>query len=204
MARRDDIINGILATCARLRGDAILWCQGRSWKVRVPVLLLLAYYGVLQAVNPQAWTLFAGINLPIHEGGHLLFRLLGWEFLHAAGGTLLQLFAPIASAWMFSRQRDYFAIAFCLGWLSTNLVGTGVYMADAEALQLPLVTAEGGGVAQHDWEYLFSTLGLLRRCEAIGWLTRQTGTLVMLAGLALGGWLLAKMVSAPKDPASAT
>jgi len=36
---------------------------------------------------------------------------------------------------MFFRQRDYFAIAFCLGWLSTNLVGVGFYMADANAMQ---------------------------------------------------------------------
>jgi hypothetical protein len=101
---------------------------------------------------------------------------------------------------MFSRQRDYFAIAFCCGWLSTNLVGTGVYMTDAEAMQLPLVTAEGGGgIVLHDWQFLFSQLGLLRYCEAIGWLTRQAGNLVMLAGLVLGGWLMARMYSAPTE-----
>jgi len=87
---------------------------------------MLAYFGVRQAINPQAWTFFSGINLPIHEGGHLLFRIFGWEFLHAAGGALLQLFAPIGAALMFARQRDYFAIVFCIGWLSTNLMGTGV------------------------------------------------------------------------------
>jgi hypothetical protein len=75
----------------KISADAVAWCQGRSWKIRVPVWLLLAYFGVVQAINPQAWTPFVGINLPLHEGGHLLFRLLGWEFLHVAGGTLLQL-----------------------------------------------------------------------------------------------------------------
>ena len=199
MERRNDIFAGIFAACVRVRGDAVQWCHGRNWLIRLPVWLMLALFGVLQAIRPQAWTLFSGINLPIHEAGHLLFRLFGWEFLHAAGGTLLQLFAPLASALMFSRQRDYFAIAFCLGWFSTNLMSTGVYMADAEAMQLPLVTAEGGGDVSHDWQFLFSQLGLLRGCEAIGWLTRQAGNLVMLACLGLGGWLLAQMYSAPTE-----
>ena len=104
------------------------------------------------------------------------------------------------SAFVFHRQRDYFAIAFSLGWLSTNLVGTGLYMADARDLQLPLVTAEGSGPVTHDWEFLFSTLGLLSCSEAIGWLTRQAGNLVMLAALALGGWLLFQMRSRPAKP----
>jgi hypothetical protein len=164
------------------------------------VWVLLAIFGVRQAIHPEAWTLFSGINLPIHEGGHLLFRWTGWEFLHVAGGTLLQLFAPLAAAAVFFKQRDYFGIAFCIGWLSTNLVGIGVYMADAVAMQLPLVTAEGGGDdIIHDWQYLFSTFGLLRGCEAIGWLTRQAGNGVMLACLGLGGWLMFRMRSAPAE-----
>jgi hypothetical protein len=79
-------------------------------------------------------------------------------------------------------------------------MGTGVYMADAQALQLPLVTAEGGGGdITHDWEFLFSRLGFLRACEGIGWLTRQTANLTMLAGLGAGAWLLARMFRTPKD-----
>lgn len=191
----DSSVYSHLAEAVRwLRTDAIEWCRGRNWLVRIPVWLLLVYIGVIQAIDPQAWTIFSGINLPIHEGGHLLFRMLGWEFLHVAGGTLLQLFAPAASALMFFRQRDYFAIAFCFAWLSTNLMGTGVYMADARALQLPLISAEGGGeFIIHDWEYLFGHLGLLPYCEAIGWLTRQAGNLSMLAGVALSAWLLFQM-----------
>src|SRR5262245_42580474 len=108
MARVDGIARKVLSACGGLRADAIDWCRGRNWLLRAPVWLLLAYFGVRQAINPQAWTLFAGINLPIHEGGHLLFRLVGWDFLHVVGGTLLQIVAPLASAWMFFRQRDYF------------------------------------------------------------------------------------------------
>ena len=188
MAAWNGILKRVLSACGWVRGDAIEWCQGRNWHIRAPVWLLLATFGVRQAINPQAWTLFSGINLPIHEGGHLLFRLLGWEFLHVAGGTLLQLLAPLASVVVFFKQRDYFAIAFCMGWWSTNLMNIGVYMADASAMQLPLVTAEGGGDGIiHDWQFLFATFGLLNACEAIGWLTRQAANVVMLASLGLGG-----------------
>ena len=200
MAPVNGIVKRVLSACGWVREDATQWCRGRNWQIRAPVWLLLAYFGVRQAINPQAWTIFSGINLPIHEGGHLLFRLLGWDFLHVAGGTLLQLFAPLASAVMFFKHRDYFAIAFCLGWLSTNLNNIGVYMADAGVMQLPLVTAEGGGdVVIHDWEFLFSKFGLLQACEAIGWLTRQAGNILMLACLGLGGWLMLRMYWAPVD-----
>jgi len=195
------LFDQVSAAAGRLRQDAQEWCRGRNWAPRAPVWLILAFLGVVQAVRPESWTPFSGINLPIHEAGHLLFRGFGEGFLHVAGGTLLQLFAPLASAVVFLRQRDYFAIAFSLGWLSTNLIGTGVYMADAQALQLPLVTAEGdGGDITHDWEYLFSRIGLLRHCEAVGWLTRQAGNLVMLAGLTLGGWLILQMVRRRGEP----
>jgi hypothetical protein len=193
-------VDRVFETLRSLKTDAAEWCRGRSRAVRIPVWLFLAYVGILQAVRPEAWTIFSGINLPIHEGGHLLFRWTGWEFLHSAGGTLLQLAAPIAAAFVFLRQRDYFGIAFSLGWLSTNLTGTGLYMADARDLQMPLVSAEGSGPVTHDWEFLFSTVGLLSCCEAIGWLTRQAGNLTMLVALALGAWLLVQMRSRPATP----
>ena len=41
--------------------------------------------------------LMDGVFVPIHEGGHLLFRL-GGEFIMVAGGTFLRLFAPFALA----------------------------------------------------------------------------------------------------------
>jgi hypothetical protein len=171
------------------------WCTGRSWLARLPIWLYLAYVGWLQYRDPEnCSSLFTAINLCIHEGGHLLFRPFGIDVLHVAGGTLTQLGAPIISMVILWKQRDYFGLTFCLGWLSTNLVGVGVYMADARAQELPLVTAEGGdGQTIHDWNWLFTYFGLLNDDTAIGLATRALGSAVMLLALLSGAWVLWEM-----------
>lgn len=177
--------------------DVLNWCRGRSALARLPLLIFLAYVGARQFWDPEYHSLFGAINLGIHEGGHLLFRSFG-KFVCVAGGTFLQLFAPLASIFMFLKQRDYFAIAVCLGWLSTNIVNVGVYMADAERMALPLVTVGNhNGIVIHDWRYLLSKFGLLGHCESLGWLTRQIGNSTMLLCLILGGWLLWQMIKLP-------
>jgi hypothetical protein len=123
----------------RLRADIEQWCAGGLWQVRVPLLLFMAWIGYKQLTDAHYSSLFAAINLGIHEAGHLLFSSLG-EFLHIAGGTILQLMAPTASMIMFLKQRDYFGIAVCFAWLSTNFYEIARYQADAEVLLLDLVT----------------------------------------------------------------
>jgi len=176
--------------------DARDWCNGRMWFVRIPLWLYLAYVGWNQFNSPVYYcSLFGGINLGIHEGGHLLFRFAG-EFICVAGGTLAQLAAPIITLWIFFKQRDYFGIAVALGWLSTNLINVGVYMADAQDMVLPLVTVGGGSenqVVGHDWRYLFTKLGVLGSDKAIGFLTRATGSGIMLLALVFGAWLMWEM-----------
>ncbi|MGA7840433.1 MAG: hypothetical protein WCA34_05920, partial [Candidatus Acidiferrales bacterium] len=54
--------------------------------------------------------LMDGVFVPIHEGGHLLFRF-GGEFIMVAGGTFLQLFVPFALATYFFFRRQSQAVA---------------------------------------------------------------------------------------------
>ena len=169
----------------RFYDDVVDWCKEKSWPLRVPVLLFMAYIGARHFLDPAYWSIFGAINLGIHEGGHLLFRS-GGEFICVAGGTVLQLAAPCAAMIVFLKQRDYFGIAFCFGWLDTNLMSIGVYMSDAEKMELPLVTVGGGDEVIHDWRYLFTKLGLLSHCTEIGWLTIQLGNLAM--AVCLGSW----------------
>lgn len=183
----------------RLLEDVRDWCRGKWWHVRIPLLLYFAYVGVRQFGDTFYTSMFGGINLGIHEGGHLLFRS-GGEFLHVAGGTILQLAAPLASMVMFFRQRDYFAIAIGFGWLGTNFANIGVYMADAEKMVLPLVTVGDSPIVKHDWRTLFTKFGLLSQCEAIGGLTRGLAHLSMLLCVIVGVWLLWQMYRLPPKP----
>jgi hypothetical protein len=82
--------------------------------------------------------LMDGVFVPIHEGGHLLFRLVG-EFISVAGGTLLQLFVPFALAAYFFFRRQSQGVAFCLFFFFEQFLPLATYMADARAQDLPAV-----------------------------------------------------------------
>ena len=88
------------------------WCRDRSWLPRAPLLVWMIVLAVRHLFDTDYTSILGALNLGIHEAGHLLFGWLSWEFLTAAGGTLLQLGAPISSMYMFSRQPDYFATSF--------------------------------------------------------------------------------------------
>jgi hypothetical protein len=179
------------------------WCRGRSALARLPVLLYFAYVGYRQFEEPvdySSW--FSAINLCIHEGGHLIMRPFGIQIIHCAGGTALQLAAPIIALIILFKERDYFGVPVCLGWLSTNLIGVGVYMADARARELPLVTAEGGdGVISHDWAEMFTYTGLMNWDTTIGFWTRAAGTGAMIVALVLGFFMLGLMLVPGEKPA---
>jgi hypothetical protein len=130
----------------------------------------------------------------LHEGGHLLFGYLPGEFLAVAGGTLLQLAAPVLSAVMFLRQPDYFAVTVCGAWLSTNLYNVAADMADARAQGLPLVTVgDGECVICHDWGYMLGQLGMLSLDTTLAGLVRVLAFVVMRGSLAAGAWMIGQM-----------
>jgi hypothetical protein len=130
--------------------------------------------------------LMDGVFVPIHEGGHLLLRMFG-EFLSVAGGTLLQLGVPYALATYFLFQRQAQGVAFCLFFLFEQFLPIATYMADARALDLPLLTIGDGDYVIHDWNYLFSKLGILQRDIQIAATVRFMGWVGMLAVFA---WLI--------------
>lgn len=163
----------------RLRDAAAQWARGRWWWARVPLLALFVWTLAGHLRDPQFPGLFGGINLGIHEWGHYVFAPFG-EFMALLGGTLLQCLAPLLAVLAFVRQRDFFAIAVCAGWLSTNLFGVATYVGDARAMQLPLVTP-GGGPAMHDWHYLLGRLDLLPYDHAIAAALRVAAVAAMLA-----------------------
>lgn len=185
---------------ARLRAEASSWAVGRNRLVRAPLVLCLVWIGVRQIGSAEYASLLAPLNLGIHEAGHFVFRPFG-EVMTVAGGSLLQCLAPIAAVFMFLRQPDWFGAAFCLGWLSTNLHSVGTYIADADAMQLPLVTVGSAESVTHDWRFLLERFGVLHRCEGLGALTHGLAHLTMAAAIAACAWLLWRMKPAPRASA---
>ncbi len=75
----------------------------------------LGFYALLIGNATFGGHLFQWFDLvfiPIHEGGHLLFRIFG-EWPMVAGGTFLQLFVPFALAAQFAFRRQVLGASFC-------------------------------------------------------------------------------------------
>jgi hypothetical protein len=165
---------------------------GKLWWLRLPLLLWMAWIWAHHATDPDYQPLLKGLNLGIHELGHIVFSLFG-QFLTIAGGSILQCLAPVAGMAMFVRQRDPFAICFAFGWLGTNFFDVATYAADARAMELPLVSPFGGDEITHDWNWLLDDLGWLAHDQAIAGMFRFAGHLSFALCLVGGAWTLWRM-----------
>jgi len=175
----------------RKREDAVAWAAGRLWWPRALLLAYLAYAGYRHLTDPEFGSIFSGLTLAIHELGHVLFGFLG-EWLGVAGGSITQLAAPLAVAVILLRQRDYFGVAVGGAWLSMSLSNLAVYVADARAEELPLVSLGGGDVV-HDWNYLLGSVHLLAHDAAIAQAVRVAAFVALAASVWLGAWLCVVM-----------
>ena len=176
-----------------LHEEVISWCEGRRWTWRVPLLAFFAYVAVRHLADPMYTSIFGGINLGIHELGHVVFSWAG-QWVSVLGGTLLQCAAPVVAAFLFLRQPDYFGVTVAGVWLSTNLYGVATYMADARALELPLVTiGPEGGEVEHDWNYLLDSVNLLNYDTTLAGLVRLLAFLLMWGSIAGGAWMCWRM-----------
>lgn len=153
------------------------------------VFYLLFLY---QAARGQGFLLMIDlVFIPIHEGGHLLFRFFG-EFLNIAGGTFLQLLVPAALAFYFALRRQAQGTAFCAFFFFEQFLPIATYMADARAQDLPLLTVGDADYVIHDWNYLFGRLGVLDHDTQIAAAVRVIGWIGMLAVV---GWLVWRSVA---------
>lgn len=181
------------------RGEPDWWeagCIGRNPWIRLPLFLWCAWMWKGHLADPLASDMIKGLNLGIHELGHMLWSPFG-EFLAVAGGTLTQCLAPVIGGIMFVRQRDPFALFFAVAWLGTNLFDVATYCADARAMELPLVSPFAGDEIGHDWNYLLSRTGLLQSDLRLAGTLRWGASLCFLVALAGMGWCLWKMWSSP-------
>jgi len=128
-----------------------------------------------------AWLIFAyryhfldGVNLLLHEAGHVVFLVFG-QTAHFVGGTLGQLLFPAVVALYFLKRGQRFEACIVGIWFAESLMYTAAYISDARALALPLV---GGHI--HDWNWLLARWGVLRQAETIGGLVHFTASLTAI------------------------
>ncbi len=119
-------------------------------------------------------------NLVVHEGGHNLFSWFG-PTLCLWGGTLLQWLVPFLLAVYFFSQRETTGFVFCLFFFFENWLYTATYMADARAMALPLVTTGDPDFVEHDFNAIFSSLGVLAYDTKIAAVVRLLGWCGMIA-----------------------
>jgi hypothetical protein len=128
-------------------------------------------------------------NMVVHEGGHALFGWFG-ATLGLWGGTILQWLVPLLLAIYFFHQRQVAGFVFCLFFFFENWIYTATYMADARVMELPLVTLGDPEFAKHDWNTIFTNLGVLQYDTLIAGIVRFLGWCGMLACTA---WLASRL-----------
>ena len=146
--------------------------------------VLLAIYGFDCARNVEEGSLLDRVDLIAHEAGHLLFGYFG-EFMLVIGGTLGQLLVPLAIGTYFITRREFFSASVAVFWVGQNFLNISVYVKDAAAMELPMVSL-GGGDAIHDWNWLLLKFNVLAKDQAIGNFVFGSGVLIMAVAVALG------------------
>ena len=147
--------------------------------------ILFSLYFLWIAYDPMQGSFLDNVDLPIHEFGHLLFRVFG-EFMGIAGGSLFQIIFPAVFVGYFLWQRSYYSAAIVLLWVGQSILNVWVYAADAVVMQLMLTsgfTGSEGGF--HDWNYMLDRTGLLGSTKTIAGVIRFAGTFtIIIAGAA--------------------
>jgi hypothetical protein len=157
------------------------------WQKTTPLQLLgfglgLAGFGALVfASEPGFVFMLDHANLLFHEAGHPVVGLFSRR-LETYGGTLGQLAFPVVLAVAFWRQGQALSFAASVIWFFENWLNIARYMADARALELPLL---GGG--DHDWNTIFSRWHVLAHDLQIAATVKTIGWIGMVAAC---GWVL--------------
>jgi hypothetical protein len=145
-------------------------------RFKLVVAVVASLYFFWCAYDPYQWHLIDGVNLVIHEAGHLIFRPLG-EFMMIAGGSLFQVIMPALFVGYFAYHSKFYSAALVLFCVGESILNVSVYAGDSLALQLPLL---GGEDSMHDWNYMLTSLNLLQATAKIAGVIRLLGTIVIV------------------------
>ena len=129
------------------------------------------------------------VHLIFHEAGHAIFMMAGASDVVVAfmGSGLQVLFPLILAGAFYFKNRDAYGAAVCLWWAGHAALDVAPYIADARALELPLL---GGGngreIEGHDWEFLLGHWHALHLDTHIAAQVALSGRVAMAAAFAWG------------------
>ena len=141
--------------------------------------------------------ILSGIDLAIHEFGHVLFMPFGipvlGETMVILGGSLTQVALPLIFVgyflWGPKPHRDAHAAMVCLWWAAINVLSVAIYTADARARELMLISgATGQEDDGHDWYNLLSQWGVLNRDTVYAGRMRAVAWLMFATSIGVGLW----------------
>lgn len=144
---------------------------------------LMSLYFLSIAYNPLAGCFLDIVDLPIHETGHLLFRMFG-EFMMVAGGSLFQVILPAVFVGYFVWHKKYYSAGIVLFWVGQSIINVFIYASDAVVMQLVLTSGTTGSEGGfHDWNYLLTKTGLIGSTKTVAALIRMAGSLTIVAAI---------------------
>lgn len=149
----------------------------RVSRPKLAIAVIASLYFLWCAYDPSRWHLIDGVNLVIHEAGHIVFSPLG-EFMMIAGGSLFQVIMPALFVGYFWYHGKFYSAALVLFWVGQSILNVSVYAGDSIALELPLL---GGQDSLHDWNYLLTSMNMLPATAKVAGALRLLGTLVIVA-----------------------
>ena len=150
----------------------------------------------------NGWVPFlSGVDLGVHEFGHLVFWWapdLGVSF----AGSFVQVSAPALLVGYFWWRGDRLAVVLMVAWVGMSLNNVSVYIHDATRMVLPLFGDDGSG-AGHDWRFILGELGWLEHTDSIAVLVRLAAVAAFTLAVGLAGWFARQDLgpAAPDDDA---
>ncbi len=153
--------------------------SGKGFNIQRSIILAFVTLYTLYYIRTLSdWHFIDNVNLIFHEAGHPIFGIFG-EFFGALGGSLMQVLVPIVCTIYFSMRREYFSASLLLFWVGQNFLNVSVYAGDAIRMNLPLL---GGDGVTHDWNYVLSTLDILKYTPQVSAILYAVGMCILVFG----------------------
>ena len=207
---QNDMIKQMLS---EIKSQIDEYVKGKTWYWYVPLWLFGLYvFILLLSFNPNNESSFI-IAIPqsfdffLHEMAHIITAFLP-SILTAAAGSLSELLLGVLLVLGAFKSKSYSALLICALWFMLTCQSAGIYMADARAQKLALVSLggalSGSDKTIHDWNFVFGKLHILSLDTFIGDSVRAVGILVGITSLIFAAWLINKMALAKNEKALTT